>query len=280
MRKQKRYEQIFFPPKALQEGFASLEKYVRANPLVATGLGEKSTDLEVRITALSIENGNESFEYDAEEEFFIDYRKEPHRVSLHKHIGKCSFSVHFHNRGTDIWVECSEREGIAAVFNCIEDYVSSSKLPDLNEPEVSENTVVTPKIFIGHGRSPLWRELKDHLTDKHGYDIVAYEVGARAGHTIRDILEDMLTRSSLAFLVLTGEDKDESGNLHARENVIHETGLFQGRLGFSRAIVLLETDTTEFSNIHGIDQLRFSTGNIKEIFGDVIAIIKREFDGV
>jgi predicted nucleotide-binding protein len=90
----------------------------------------------------------------------------------------------------------------------------------------------------------------------------------------------MLKRSSLAFLVLTGEDKDESGSLHARENVIHETGLFQGRLGFSRAIVLLEEGTAEFSNIHGIDQLRFSKGNIKEVFGDVIAIIKREFDDV
>lgn len=278
MRKQKRYDQVYFPPKALQDSFASLEKYVRANPAAATSLGEKDSDLGVRISALSIESGDESFIYDTEEEFFIDYRKEPRRVQFHKHIGKCSFSVHFYNAGTDICVDCSEREGIAAVFNCIEDYVSSSKLPDTNKPVLSESTIVVPKIFIGHGRSPLWRELKDHLTDKHGYEIVAYEVGARAGHTIRDILEDMLTRSSLAFLVLTGEDKDDSGNLHARENVIHETGLFQGRLGFSRAIVLLETGTTEFSNIHGIDQLRFSARNIKEIFGDVVAIIKREFD--
>lgn len=87
----------------------------------------------------------------------------------------------------------------------------------------------------------------------------------------------MLIKSSIAFLVLTGEDLDDSGNLHARENVIHETGLFQGRLGFSRSIVILEKGTVEFSNIHGIDQLRFSPGNIKEVFGDVIAVIKREF---
>ena len=87
----------------------------------------------------------------------------------------------------------------------------------------------------------------------------------------------MLNRSSIAFLVLTGEDLDDLGDLHARENVIHETGLFQGRLGFSRSIVLLEKGTVEFSNIHGIDQIRFSSGNIKETFGDVIAVIKREF---
>jgi predicted nucleotide-binding protein len=88
----------------------------------------------------------------------------------------------------------------------------------------------------------------------------------------------MLSKTSIAFLVLTGEDRDADGEWHARENVIHETGLFQGRLGFSRAIVLLEKGTVEFSNIHGIDQVRFSKDNIKEVFGDVLAVIRREFD--
>ena len=37
-----------------------------------------------------------------------------------------------------------------------------------------------------------------------------------------------------------GEDEHKDGSVHPRENVIHEAGLFQGRLGFPRAIVLLE----------------------------------------
>jgi predicted nucleotide-binding protein len=48
---------------------------------------------------------------------------------------------------------------------------------------------------------------------------------------------------------MTGEDEDADGKLNARPNVIHEIGLFQGRLGFNKAIVLLENDTEEFSNI-------------------------------
>ena len=120
-------------------------------------------------------------------------------------------------------------------------------------------------------------DLKDHLQDKHGYDVQAYEIGSRAGHTIRDILEEMLEESSFALLVLTGEDETKDGKLHARQNVVHETGLFQGKLGFSRAIVLLEDGTEEFSNIAGIQQIRFSKGNIKETFGDVLAVLKREF---
>lgn len=88
----------------------------------------------------------------------------------------------------------------------------------------------------------------------------------------------MANKSSFAILVMTGEDEDKDGKLKARPNVIHEIGLFQGRLGFSRAIVLLEDETEEFSNLFGIQQLRFSKGNIKEVFGDVLATLKREFD--
>ena len=87
----------------------------------------------------------------------------------------------------------------------------------------------------------------------------------------------MLIKSSFAILVLTAEDKDESGSFRARQNVIHELGLFQGHLGFSRAIVLLEEGTEEFSNIHGIHQIRYSKGNVRETYGDVLATLHREF---
>jgi predicted nucleotide-binding protein len=64
--------------------------------------------------------------------------------------------------------------------------------------------------------------------------------------------------------------------MHARENVIHETGLFQGRLKHGRAVVLLEEGATEFSNIAGIQQIRFMKNNIRETFGDVLAVLRRE----
>jgi len=86
-----------------------------------------------------------------------------------------------------------------------------------------------------------------------------------------------LRRTSFALLVLTGEDKGSDGKWHARENVIHELGLFQGKLGFARAIVLLEEGTEEFSNIHGIQQIRFAKGRVRETFGDVLATLRREF---
>jgi predicted nucleotide-binding protein len=87
----------------------------------------------------------------------------------------------------------------------------------------------------------------------------------------------MLKRSSFALLVMTAEDEMSDGQKRARQNVVHEAGLFQGRLGFRRAIVVLESGAEEFSNIHGIEQIRFPPGAIRETFGDVVATIKREF---
>ena len=75
---------------------------------------------------------------------------------------------------------------------------------------------------------------------------------------------------------MTAEDELADGSMQARMNVIHEVGLFQGRLGFTKAIVLLEDTCAEFSNIQGLGQIRFPKGNIKSIFEEVRQVLERE----
>ncbi|QNL13341.1 CMP/hydroxymethyl hydrolase [Microcystis phage vB_MaeS-yong1] len=79
---------------------------------------------------------------------------------------------------------------------------------------------------------------------------------------------------------MTAEDEMADGTVRARQNVIHEAGLFQGRLGFTRAIVLREHGTETFSNIDGIQRIEFSKENIRETFGEVLATIRREFGAI
>ncbi|MFB9237644.1 TIR domain-containing protein [Plantactinospora siamensis] len=55
-----------------------------------------------------------------------------------------------------------------------------------------------------------------------------------------EALADYLERCSFAVCVLTAEDFAGDGRLLARQNVIHEVGLFQGRHGFDRVLVLAE----------------------------------------
>ena len=86
----------------------------------------------------------------------------------------------------------------------------------------------------------------------------------------------MLSSSAIAFLIMTGEDETADAEYRARQNVVHELGLFQGKLGFGRAIALVEDGIELFTNMAGIQQIRFSKGNIQETFGEVLATIKRE----
>ncbi len=131
-------------------------------------------------------------------------------------------------------------------------------------------------IFIGHGHSLQWREFKDFLSDRLGLDWDEFNRVPVAGvpNTIR--LAQMLDQACMAFLILTAEDEDADGTLHARMNVVHEAGLFQGRLGFERAIILLEEGCEAFSNIEGLGQIRFPRGEISATFEKVRKVLERE----
>jgi predicted nucleotide-binding protein len=86
----------------------------------------------------------------------------------------------------------------------------------------------------------------------------------------------MLDAAVIAFLLVTGEDELKDGTMQARMNVVHEAGLFQGRLGFTKAIILLEEGCEEFSNIQGLGQIRFPKGNIQAAFEEIRRVLERE----
>jgi hypothetical protein len=131
-------------------------------------------------------------------------------------------------------------------------------------------------VFIGHGRSPLWRELKDFIQDRLHLPWEEFNRVPIAGVTNIDRLEQMLDSSGIAILILTAEDERADGATVARQNVVHEAGLFQGRLDFTRAIVLLEEGCEEFSNIQGLGQIRFPREHIQAAFEEVRRLLERE----
>ena len=154
----------------------------------------------------------------------------------------------------------------------------AEELPNNTQQPMNADTMNNKNktIFIGHGHSPIWREAKDFITETLGLEYEEFDRISAAGKFINNRLEEMLGKSCMAFLIMTGEDEHLDGSEHARQNVIHEIGKCQDRFGSERAIILLEKGCQEFSNIDGIVYIDFAKGNIKEAFGDIVKVLIRE----
>lgn len=266
MERKKYYSRVMFEPSAI-EAFIEEIKCISKD------------SSEVDIHSLAVEKLHEDWTYDNIEEFYSEIRTRYLSSAIRVSSPDIKMSLYiwnpeYYDRPSIVSIESNSRENILRLSNIVDNFATSCFVP---KPETPKKETKKPKIFIGHGGSMQWRDLKDHLQDKHGFNVLAYETGSRAGHTIRDIIAEMLENSSFAILVMTGEDVMEDGTVMARQNVIHEIGLFQGRLGFTKAVVLKEEGTREFTNISGVNQIRYSKSNIKETFGEILGVLRREF---
>jgi hypothetical protein len=148
--------------------------------------------------------------------------------------------------------------------------------PTIQRQEQREMKPVGDKIFLGHGSSSQWLHLHNFLKERLRLPVEEFSSSAPAGITIIDRLKVMLDNAAFAFLVMTAEDEQPNGELRPRLNVVHEAGLFQGRWGFEMAIILLEDGCDEFSNIHGLTQIRFPKNNIAACFEEIRRTLERE----
>lgn len=130
-------------------------------------------------------------------------------------------------------------------------------------------------IFIGHGRSKLWARLQVFLQDECNIKTLCFESESHTNETIVNVLDNMLNKSSYAVLILTAEDETSDGKIRARQNVIHEVGLFQGRLGFDKVVLLKQDKTDEFTNIAGLQYIPFSGENIEQTFYELQRTLKK-----
>ena len=154
-------------------------------------------------------------------------------------------------------------------------FKAASHLERKSRKAIAAERIAT-NVFIGHGRSGMWRELKDFIDQRLNLPWDEFNRVPVAGITNIARLSEMLDAAAVALLVMTAEDELADGEMQARMNVVHEAGLFQGRLGFTKAIVLLEDGCKEFTNVQGLGQIRFSKGSIRSAFEEVRLVLERE----
>ena len=171
-------------------------------------------------------------------------------------------------------------------FKCVQDILSVIRAahtrikrnPEIlmNKPKALDEGRKVQRVFIGHGHSLVWRELQNFLEKRLNLSVEEFNRVSTAGIPTVTRLQEMLGTATFAFLVMTAEDETPDGKLRARMNVVHEAGLFQGKLGFEKAIVLLEDGCEDFSNIHGLGQIRFPKGKIEAHFEEIRQVLERE----
>lgn len=234
------------------------------------------------MTYFKVDAGERAWTYDNADEFFTDLRQ-PYDIATvdfrmsrtaSKYDNPLKVDIINYSQRAVVTVVGEERATVLAMMGVFDRSAPDNLLP---VEEQTSSEVEQPRVFIGHGRDQAWRDLKDHLTDHHQYEVVAYETGTRSGHTIRDVLDTMLDQSTFAILVMTAEDDQPDGTMRARQNVVHEAGLFQGRLGFPRVAIPVQEGVELFSNIDGVQYIPFGAGGVRETYGDVLAMLRREF---
>lgn len=210
-----------------------------------------------------IDRRDECWDLEGIEDFLAEYGAGPCRALLLDEAADSAFSFTDDEGAAEVTVRLRTREQVRRVLVALD-----------------ENAARSPfTIFIGHGRDPQWQVLATHLRERHGFHVVTYETLAAYGQPASQVLEVAARTASVALLVHTAELQASDGSRHSVPNVVHETGLFTGRLGPRRALVLREDSCRPFTNIAGLTELRFGDGNIREIFGDVVAELRRHSGG-
>ena len=226
---------------------------VTTNPPFVVGAAYDPKDL-ARIEELSVE----TFEVD------ID--------AFYAASGNTTLS--FTGRGTTVTLDPRSYmpNSTPVTFEALESIVKRDFI-DMERPTVPGEAPKPFRVFVGHGNDHQWRILRDQLQDHHGFEIEAFEGKPRAGQTIRDVIEDMAINSTAAVLVLVKSDSLTDGTFTGRQNVVHELGYFQAKLGWDKAILVVEEGVTVPSNLDGTQQVRFSQGQIDGGVGGVVAAL-------
>jgi sugar/nucleoside kinase (ribokinase family) len=131
-------------------------------------------------------------------------------------------------------------------------------------------------VFVAHGSGEQWHVLKEFIEQECGLPVYAFESGAWESRNVTEALAQYLDRCSFAVCVLTAEDATHDGRRLPRQNVIHEAGLFQGRYGFDRVMLLVEEGCNFVADSPGFVTATFPRNAIEAVFWRLHKMIRTE----
>ncbi|MCW2900188.1 MAG: ribokinase [Streptosporangiaceae bacterium] len=120
-------------------------------------------------------------------------------------------------------------------------------------------------VFIAHGHDQQWLAVKFFIEELFDLPVFSFESDVWYSRQVTEALSDYLGRCSFAVCVLTAEDLTDEGHWTARQNVVHELGLFEGKYGSERVMLLIE-EGCEFDQGNTLNGIRFPHNGIDRTF--------------
>lgn len=169
-------------------------------------------------------------------------------------------------------------DSFSGIFSSLLNEITAIHLNRAVESRTRVVAAVDPgtPVFIGHGQSPLWSRVSEHLKERFALSVKAFESDSRTGRSVVGVMSELLDTCSFAIVVMTGDDETADGAHRARQNVLHEIGLFQGRLGFDRVAILVQDGIEKFSNIDGLQYISFGGNKIEHTYFELEQMLRRE----
>jgi sugar/nucleoside kinase (ribokinase family) len=145
--------------------------------------------------------------------------------------------------------------------------------------EAERRTVRPRAVFVSHGHNPEWLAVQRFIEERFKVPVYSFESGSWGGRQVTEALAEYLDRCGFAVCVLTNEDFAGDGRRLARQNVIHEVGLFQGRHGFDRVLVLVEEGCDFVPQVAEPYTIVFPHNEIHRTFYKLDAVIRSQLLG-
>ncbi|MCL2574841.1 MAG: nucleotide-binding protein [Defluviitaleaceae bacterium] len=109
---------------------------------------------------------------------------------------------------------------------------------------MSQEISKSDKVFIVHGHNEAMKLAVSGIVSKLGLTPIILHEQTDKGQTIIEKFEKHSEDVSFAIVLLSADDKMESGDKRARQNVILELGYFFGKLGRQNVVALKDTSET------------------------------------
>jgi hypothetical protein len=159
---------------------------------------------------------------------------------------------HFSRNFNNIWLKAKE-------------IPKSKELPGVKKK--NSKSYGQEDIFISHGRNELVKlKITEYVEKELNFNPVLFERHAEYGKGIFESMERLVEKCSSAIIILTREDEQKSGDITARQNVIHELGYCQAKYGSENVVVLVERGTKIPSNISGSRHIEFDIEKLESCF--------------